>query len=254
MDLTTAQVLITGGSEGIGLGLAQRFLKAGARVIVTGRNSQKLEKAAENNTGLEIFVNDIGKTEQREVLAAHIKQTMPGINMLINNAGIQRRIALAADHAPWPVRQSEIDILFAAPVHLNSLLVPMLLHNGASTVVNVTSGGGYIPQAFAPVYSACKAALHSYTVNLRYSLKETACRVVELVPPAVQTALAGAGANHGAPLNDFCDVVFTRLTQTGDITIGFGPTENLQVQLSGKTESEWFAASATRFPVELYKA
>jgi len=159
------QILITGGSSGIGLGLAERFLKDGARVIITGRDPEKL---AAVHPGLETFVNDISQIQQREALAIHIAKTMPGIDMLINNAGIQRRVALADDQALWPDRQNEIDILLAAPVHLNHLLLPLLLQESkTSTIVNVTSGGGYIPQVFAPLYSACKAALHHYTMSLR---------------------------------------------------------------------------------------
>ncbi|NIG53674.1 SDR family oxidoreductase [Chitinophaga sp. Cy-1792] len=254
MDLSTIQVLITGGSEGIGLGLASRFLQAGSRVLITGRNVDKLKAAAEKYPGLEIFVNDIGSSEQREVLAKYVQEVMPGINLLVNNAGIQRRIALASDNAPWNERQQEIDILLAAPIHLNHLLIPLLIANGkASTIVNVTSGGAYVPQVFAPVYSACKAALHSYTMVLRHSLKETGCRVVELIPPAVQTSLAGAGQNHGAPLDEFCDTVFEKLINTDAGEIGYGPTDGLKVSLSGKSQEEMFEASAGRFPVAGYE-
>ncbi|MFB6454557.1 SDR family oxidoreductase [Chitinophaga sp. Hz27] len=253
MDLTSSQILITGGSEGIGLGLASRFLQAGSRVMITGRNAAKLKAAVEKYPGLEIYVNDIGSSEQRELLAKHVQEVMPGITMLINNAGIQRRIALASDKAPWQERQQEIDILLAAPIHLNHLLIPQLLTNGkAATIVNVTSGGAYIPQVFAPVYSACKAALHSYTMVLRHSLQEAGGRVVELIPPAVQTSLAGTGQNHGAPLDEFCDTVFDKLVNTAATEIGFGPTDGLKVSLSGKSQKEVFEASAGRFPVDKY--
>jgi uncharacterized oxidoreductase len=144
--------------------------------------------------------------------------------VVINNAGIQRRIALAADSAPWSERQKEIDTLLSGPIHLNSLLVPIMLkHARPGVIVNVTSGGAFIPQVFAPVYSACKAALHSYTVTLRHALQGTPLRVVELIPPAIQTGLAGPGATHGAPLNEFCDAVFSELFADSE-TIGFGPT------------------------------
>jgi uncharacterized oxidoreductase len=154
-------VLITGGSDGIGRGLAARYLAAGAKVMVTGRSTEKLGRAASELPGLEIFPNDIGKPEEREKLASHIRAVMPDLNLLINNAGIQRRISLAADGAPWNERQVEIDTIFAGPVHLNSLLIPTMLEHGPSVVVNVTSGGAYLPQPFAPVYSACKAALQA---------------------------------------------------------------------------------------------
>jgi short-subunit dehydrogenase involved in D-alanine esterification of teichoic acids len=122
---------------------------------------------------------------------------LPGFNVVINNAGIQRRVSLASDTAPWSERQAEIDILLAAPVHLNHLLIPLMLRSKQpALIVNVTSGGAFVPQVFAPVYSACKAALHSYTVTPRHALQGTWLRVVELVPPAVQTGLGDPGATH----------------------------------------------------------
>lgn len=251
MDLKRAQVLITGGSEGIGYGLAARFLAAGSRVLVTGRSIMKLEKAALKLPGLQIYVNDIGDSAQREILAAHVRATMPGLNILINNAGIQRRVSLASDHAAWAERQAEIDILLSAPVHLNHLLIPLLLKaDQSSLIVNVTSGGAYIPQVFAPVYSACKAALHSYTMTLRHSLANTSCRVTEIIPPAVQTALAGPGLNHGVAANEFCDAVFSSLIRGDQQEIGFGPTENLQGMIAA--QQTLFQGSVSRFPIETY--
>ena len=213
VDPARAHVLITGGSNGIGWGLAARFLAAGSKVLVTGRSPEKLEEAAGAMPGLLTLVNDIGRPEHREVLAGHVRSNMPGLNVLINNAGIQRRVPLAADDAPWAERQAEIDTLLSGPVHLNHLLVPLMLSHGQPGVlVNVSSGGGFIPQVFAPVYSACKAAIHSYSITLRHALRNTPLRVVELIPPAVQTGLAGPGASaHGAPLDAFCDEVFPAL-------------------------------------------
>ena len=213
-------MLITGGSSGIGLGLAERFLAAGHRVMVTGRRRDRLAALP----GLETFTNDVADPQERRRLADHVRQTMPELDTLINNAGIQRRVSIAADRAPWAEAQNEIDILFAAPVHLGQLLLPLMLAHGRSGVlVNVTSGGAFIPQPFAPLYSAAKAAVHSYTVNLRHALRDTPIRVVELIPPAVATGLAGPGQAHGADLDDFCDTVFPRLDGT-QAEVGFGPT------------------------------
>jgi uncharacterized oxidoreductase len=135
---------------------------------------------------------------------------------------------------------------------LNHLLIPLLIReNKNSLIVNVTSGMAYTPLPFAPVYSACKAALHSYTMNLRYSLSKTNCRVVELIPPAVQTSLGGA-VPHGVPLNEFCDSVFAELSDDGKTDIGFDFTDNLTFELMGKPQKEVFENNANRFPVKLY--
>lgn len=249
MELSNANVLITGGSEGIGKSLAKRFLAAGSRVIFTGRNKEKLQRAANELPGLEFLVNDIAGISGRDHLAAYIQQNMPGINVLINNAGIQRRVALALDTE----RQTEIDILLAAPIHLNHLLVPVILaHRQASLIVNVTSGGAYIPQVFAPVYSACKAALHSYTMTLRHSLAGTPCRVVELIPPAVQTGLAGGNTNHRMSLEVFADAVFEKMITDNVTEVGYGMTENISVKISGRAEKEVFTDFSQRFPVMGY--
>jgi uncharacterized oxidoreductase len=256
VDLANANVLITGGSNGIGLGLAARFLAAGSKVLVTGRSPEKLEQSARTLTSLLIFVNDIGKPQEREALARYVQSSMPGLNVLINNAGIQRRVPLAVDMASWAERQAEIDTLLSGPVHLNHLLVPVMLKHGQPGVlVNVSSGGAIIPQVFAPIYSACKAAIHSYTMTLRHALQKTPLRVVELVPPAVRTALGGPGASaHGAPLDEFCDEVFPELVRADRGEVGFGPTKSAEFRKIIESVEPLFEASAARFRVKTYGA
>jgi NAD(P)-dependent dehydrogenase (short-subunit alcohol dehydrogenase family) len=106
----------------------------------------------------------ISKVEERHALASHVESHLPDLDVLINNAGIQRRVSLASDTVAWPERQAEIDILLSAPVHLNHLLIPLILRsNEPGMIVNVTSGAAFVPQVFAPLYSASKAALHNYT-------------------------------------------------------------------------------------------
>lgn len=252
-DLNASSVLVTGGSEGIGHGMAIRFFGAGANVVITGRNLETLKQAVATLPGLLYFQSDVSKPADREKLAAYIEASLPELNVIINNAGIQRRVSLASDHASWPERQSEIDTLLAGPVHLNHLLIPVLLRqHRPGMIVNISSGGAFVPQVFAPVYSACKAAIHSYTVVLRHALRETPVRVVELAPPAVRTDLAGPGAAHGADLDEFCDSVFKELTQSNADFVGFGPTASGDIRQLARMSEELFAANSSRFPVETY--
>ncbi len=246
----TDTILITGGSDGIGFGLARRFVAAGATVLITGRSPDKLRNAQAVESRLHTFVSDAGLAQQREELATHVRREFSGLTWLINNAGIQRRIALAEDTAPWNERQEEIDLLFSAPVHLNHLLAPLLVsQNRPTTIVNVTSGGAYVPQVFAPVYSASKAALHSYTTTLRHALARTQCRVVELIPPAVQTRLAAPP--HGAPLDAFCDSVFEDLQRREALHVGFGATAGIENR-SAEELDRLFEQSARRAAVRQY--
>ncbi|GHJ36449.1 oxidoreductase [Streptomyces sp. TS71-3] len=249
-----SSVLITGGSSGIGLGLARRYHAAGHRVMITGRDPERLASVAGRVPGIESFANDIGAPRSRRRLADHVRQVMPELDVLINNAGIQRRVGIASDRSGWAEAQNEIDVLLAAPVHLGRLLTPLMLaHGRPSVLVNVTSGGAFFPQPFAPVYSAAKAALHSYTVNQRHALKATSCRVVELIPPAVATGLAGPGQAHGADPDEFCDAVFP-LLDGSHAAVGFGPTASPGFAEQQAAQQRTFDEMSTRFAVPVYRA
>ncbi|HEY0754297.1 MAG TPA: SDR family NAD(P)-dependent oxidoreductase [Ktedonobacteraceae bacterium] len=253
INISAATVLITGGSDGIGRALAARFVHAGSTVVVTGRDEQKLASAAQELPGLRTLSNDLSQAQEREQLAAYVRASLPDLTILINNAGFQRRIALATDTAPWEERQAEIDTLFAGPVHLNHLVLPVLLaHRQPSLIVNVTSGGAYIPQPFAPLYSASQAALHSYTMNLRYALAQTPCRVVEVIPPAVQTALAGPGTQHGVPLDEFSDAIFAALSEGTAAEVGYGATASPAFVAAQDPYRTLFEQATARNPVTHY--
>jgi uncharacterized oxidoreductase len=248
---SSANVLVAGGSAGIGRALAVRFVASGGRVLVTGCSKEKLEPVAPELSGIETFVSDISLPMEREWLAQDIQDAMPDINILTNNAGIQRRVS-AADTSPWSERKVEIDTLISGPVHLRHLLVPVILaHGGPGMIANVTSGGAYIPQPFAPLYSACKAALHSYTLNLRFALAGTACKVVAIIPQAISTALAGPGATHGAPPDDFCDSIFAALSNGKAIEIVYWAARAV-VRERLNLDHKLFETFSGRFPIKTY--
>jgi uncharacterized oxidoreductase len=228
MRLDTNTVLITGGASGIGLGLAQRFLRAGSKVIVCGRDEGKLRAVRENNPGLATYACDVGKAADREELVRWTTREHPQLNVVINNAGIQRRVQLAQAE-PWADCEAEIAINLHAPVHLCRLFIPHLLTRENPVLMNVTSGLAFIPAAFVPVYAATKAALHSFSVSLRQQLSSTPIQVVEIVPPAVNTDLGGAGVHvRGVPLDEYSDALFRSLGR-GDLEIGYGFSEKARL-------------------------
>lgn len=188
MQLTGNTILITGGGTGIGLALAEEFLKRDNRVIVCGRRATKLEEAKEKLPELETFVCDISKQEERQGLAEHIGKEFPKLNMLINNAGIQQEVNLA-DADEIDRIQQEVETNFIAPIHLSALLTPLLSNNKLSAIINISSGLAFTPLAIMPVYCATKAALHSYTLSLRYQLSRKGIKVYEIAPPIVDTDL-----------------------------------------------------------------
>lgn len=237
LDMTKVVPLITGGGSGIGLGLTKEFIKRGSpKAIITGRRESVLQQAVKELGGDEdgkvvYKVSDAGKADDRQALFEWIKEHHPDCNALVNNAGIQRPIPPAKDlETPWEVRAPEIEINVAGPIHLASLFIPYFLQRPATTateptlIVNVTSGLAYIPFAPGPVYSATKAAMHSYSMAMRYSLSETNVRMIELAPPAVQTNLGmdatGNPHDFGEPLDEFCTGVMDKL-QAGEVEIGY---------------------------------
>ncbi len=183
-------IFITGGSSGIGLALAQVCRARGATVIIGGRNPDALEQAARACPGLDFVVMDVADREAVARGAAELAQKYPKLNTLINNAGIQRLHDFSAETQPdEPAIDEEIDINLRGLISVTRALLPLLRRQPAAQIVNVSSGLGFVPLVQAPVYSATKAAVHAFTVALREQLRPTGVRVVELIPPLVETNL-----------------------------------------------------------------
>jgi uncharacterized oxidoreductase len=228
MDLSANQVLITGGASGIGLALAQRFLAAGSDVLVCGRREDKLREAKAAHPRLRTLVANVALESGREALALAAMAELPRLNVLVNNAGIQRRMRFSLDGEPWALRHEEIAVNFEAAVHLSALLLPHFGRQARATVVNVSSGLAFVPAVFAPVYAATKAAIHSFSMSLRQELARTNIRVIEIVPPTVDTDLGGAGLHKkGVPVDAFVESVMTRIA-AGEVEVGFGFSEEMR--------------------------
>jgi uncharacterized oxidoreductase len=219
-------VLITGGATGIGLALAARFLEAGNRVIIAGRREDKLNEAQAAHPGLLTKTCDVSSEQDRLALVEWLLAEHPDVNVLVNNAGIQQRVNLTSADKDWAFYQNEIAINVEGPIHLSLLLVPHFQKQKQAAIINVSSGLAIRPGAWVPIYSATKAAIHSFTQSLRLQLENSSISVIEVLPPAVNTDLGGSGLHtFGAPLNDFADSVFDRIKR-GDLEIGYGDSEN----------------------------
>jgi uncharacterized oxidoreductase len=221
MELTSNTVLITGGASGIGLALAGRFLSSGSDVIVCGRREHALRDAHAAHPRLAIRVCDVSSETDRTALLEWAVAEYPRLNVLVNNAGIQNRTELAGA-VDWSRIRQEIAINLDAPIHLTAAFIPHLLTQQRPAIINVTSGLAFVPMASAPIYCATKAALHSFTLSLRHQLADTPIQVIEIAPPAVNTALGGAGLHtFGVALDEFADAAFAGLRQ-GDVEITYG--------------------------------
>lgn len=223
IDMTQIVPLVTGGSGGIGLGLVKEFLKHGSpKVLITGRHEEALQKVAEEFQGKVFYkVSDSGQAADRVALLQWVQENHPDCSALVNNAGIQRRVDPVSDDASWEERASEIEINVSGPIHLTTLFVPFFLAKPETVCIlaNVSSGLAFIPFCGGPVYAATKAAIHSYTMSMRYSLQDTNVRVVEIVPPAVKTNLGGSH-DFGEECDEYCAATMERIV-AGEPEVGY---------------------------------
>ena len=183
--------MITGGATGIGFALAEKFVSAGSKVIVCGRRKSKLEAARQKLPNLHVRQCDISLESERRSLLRWTRARFPNLNILVNNAGIQRQVDFTSPAAiknPSP-KDDEVTINLAAPIRLCVLFIPELLKRRNAAIVNVSSGLAFVPMAMTPIYCATKAATHSFTLSLRHQLRKTSIRVFEAVPPTTDTEL-----------------------------------------------------------------
>lgn len=218
MKTTGNTILITGGGSGIGLALAEEFSKLGNKVIVAARSARKLELAA--GKGLQSLPVNMSARESIESLARTVVTRFPALNVVIHNAGIMKNENLRTTNTA-DIAVETIATNLTGPMLLTTALLPHLLKQADATIMTVTSGLGFVPLAMTPTYSATKAAIHSYTESLRYQLQGTSVRVVELVPPYVQTELMGSRQLHdpaALPLSQFIAEVMEILKSQPGVT------------------------------------
>ncbi|MEY4834857.1 MAG: hypothetical protein RI980_972 [Bacteroidota bacterium] len=189
MNLTNNTILITGGATGIGLELAKQFVAKGNTVIVCGRRENKLKEAKILLPQLITKQCDISNVEERRQLFNFCIAQFPAINIIVNNAGIQREIDFRKGETDYLNGDSETSINLEATFHLTALFTPHFMKQKESAIVNVSSGLGIVPLGIVPIYSATKSALHSFSISLRKQLEATTVKVFEILPPIVDTEL-----------------------------------------------------------------
>jgi uncharacterized oxidoreductase len=194
MKTSNNTILITGGASGIGLAIAQKFLENGNTVIICGRRADKLAEVKNRFPDLHTKVADISNPDDRIELRDWVTSNFPGLNILVNNAGIQNTFFLKQQNTIEAIT-SEVTTNLISPIHLANLFVPHLIKQQEAAIVNITSGLAYIPVVATAVYCATKAALHSFTLSARHQLKDTSIKVFEIAPPIVDTEL-GNDSSH----------------------------------------------------------
>jgi uncharacterized oxidoreductase len=202
MNLTGNTIFITGGGSGIGRGLAEALHKRGNKVIIAGRRKSHLDSVVKANPGIEAVELDIADPDGIKAVAKKLIAEHPTLNVLINNAGIMEPDQ-AADVIDDRLLVSTVTTNLLGPIRLSSALVDQLKSRRGVIIYN-TSVLAYVPMAVTAVYSATKAALHSYVLSQRFLLRGSGVRVLEIAPPWVRTELMNSQeAAQAMPLDQF---------------------------------------------------
>ena len=203
MSFTGNTVLITGGTSGIGRALAETLQQKGNNVIIAGRRRNLLDEVTKANPGMQAVELNMDDAADITRVAQQVTRDFPALNAVINNAGIMR----AEDVKKGELETAEAIITtnLLGPIRLTEALIPHLLQQTKATIFTVSSGLAFVPLAITPTYCATKAAIHSWTMSLRYQLRETNVRVREIIPPWVATELMGEKPSdpRAMPLEEF---------------------------------------------------
>ena len=204
-------IFIPGATSGIGLGLALRLQAEGNTVIVGGRRTALLREIAAAHPGIDTIEIDTSSTESISAAAAALTERHPALNALVTMAGIMEPENLL-DPASIDVAERTVTVNLLGTIRLVHAFLPHLQAQPSATIMTVSSGLAFVPLPVTPTYSATKAAVHSFTESLRVQLTDTAVRVVELAPPAVQTTLMGQEDSPSAmPFDEYLDEVMSLL-------------------------------------------
>ena len=166
-----------------------------------------LEETVAANPGMKFMELDIEDPAKVKAFAEQLIKDFPALNVLVNNAGIMKTTVAGDGPIDEDVLVSTLTTNVMGPIRLIGDLIGHLKQQPTAAIINVTSGLAFVPLAPAAVYCATKAAMHSYTQSLRYNLRGTAVKVLELPPPYVQTDLTEQNATdpRAMPLKEFID-------------------------------------------------
>lgn len=216
MKLSGNTIFITGGTSGIGRAIAERFHKLGNQVIISGRRKALLEEVTKANPGMRGLELDIQNPAHIKAIAEQLVAEFPNLNVLFNNAGIMP-FDDAAGELDEETALATINTNLLGPVRMTAALLPHLKQQKEAVVIHNSSVLAFLPLATNALYSATKAAIHSYTMSQRFALRHSSVRVLEVSPPWVDTDLIyKSGDPRAMPLDQFVNETMNILATDAD--------------------------------------
>jgi NAD(P)-dependent dehydrogenase (short-subunit alcohol dehydrogenase family) len=182
-------VLITGGSRGLGLILAQRFLREGARVAICGREESSLARARAELEALGgqvlALTCDVTDSVQVEALVAKVQETLGPVDVLVNNAGLIQTGPI--ESMTLEDFEEAINIHLWAPLYTTLAVLPEMKKRQQGRIINIASIGGKVSVPHLVPYSASKFALVGLSDGMRAELAQDGIRVTTVCPGLMRT-------------------------------------------------------------------
>nr|WP_318383624.1 SDR family NAD(P)-dependent oxidoreductase [uncultured Enterobacter sp.] len=211
MKLTNNTIFITGGTSGIGRAMAEKFHRLGNQVIISGRRKALLDSVTAANPGMASVVLDVTDAASITAAANSVLSRFPALNVVINNAGIMP-FDNAAGVQDDAMAVTLLNTNLLGPVRVTSAFIEHLKTRPDAVLINNSSILAYLPLATNALYSATKAAIHSYTLSQRFLLRDSGVKVIEISPPWVDTDLIyKSGDERAMPLDLFITETFDKL-------------------------------------------
>lgn len=214
MRTTGNTIFISGGSAGIGFAIAEKLSAEDNRVIINGRNGERLRKAVKELGGNSVAIEgDISQFEERIRIADLLRKDYPKTNIIINNAGLGYAYLLGVNAHAYEKARDEMNTNYLSVIHFTELLLPHLLEKESAAIINMSSITAFGTDRHVPTYCATKAALHSYTTSLRDTLKDKPnLQIYEVFPPLVNTRFsADIGGEAGISPSEVADELLSAI-------------------------------------------
>ncbi len=221
LKLSGRNIVVTGGTSGIGRALVDELADRGNALLTCGRDRDRLAELSADRPDVTVVDADLATPEGVTRLVSTIRERFERLDVLVNNAGVSTGFDLD-DLAGTAERSAHlIATNVTALVRLSIECIPLLHRSDDAAIVNVTSIVAHVPKGRAPVYSASKAAVRAFTVALRSALDGSSIAVVDVLPPLVESRMPGPVGMQRMDAARFAGIVVTAMGRDArDIRVG----------------------------------
>ncbi|HCG2474992.1 TPA: SDR family oxidoreductase [Staphylococcus aureus] len=220
--LTDKIAVVTGAGSGIGEAIATLLHEEGAKVVLAGRNKDKLQNVANQlaQDSVKVVPTDVTKKEEVDELIKIAQQTFGGLDIVINSAG-QMLSSKITDYQvdEW---DSMIDVNIKGTLYTAQAALSTMLEQSSGHLINIASISGFEVTKSSTIYSATKAAVHTITQGLEKELAKTGVKVTSISPGMVDTAITAAynpSDRKKLDPQDIAEAVLYALTQPSHVNV-----------------------------------